>query len=129
MKRAGILNAQLAGALARLGHTDTVVVADAGLPIPGGPEVVDLAFRLGVPGFEVVLSGLLDELVIEGAVAAEEVRLGNPACHRLLVARLQALDLVPHEALKAMVRDARLVVRTGEASPYANVVLRCGVPF
>jgi D-ribose pyranase len=57
------------------------------------------------------------------------VRLRNPACHRLLVARLQALDLVPHEALKAMVRDARLVVRTGEASPYANVVLRCGVPF
>jgi D-ribose pyranose/furanose isomerase RbsD len=43
MKRGGILNAQLAGALARLGHTDTLVVCDAGLPIPPGSEVVDLA--------------------------------------------------------------------------------------
>jgi D-ribose pyranase len=129
VKRDGILNAQLAGALARLGHTDMVVVADVGLPIPGGPEVADLAFRLGVPEFEVVLSGLLDELVIERAVAAEEVRRHNPACHQLLVACFQTLEFVPHEALKAMVRDARLVVRTGEASPYANVLLRCGVPF
>jgi D-ribose pyranase len=49
------------------------VVCDAGLPIPPGPEVVDLAFRFGVPTFETVLSGLLEELVVEGATAAEEV--------------------------------------------------------
>ena len=36
MRRGGILNAQLAGALAQLGHTDTLVVCDAGLPIPPG---------------------------------------------------------------------------------------------
>ncbi len=129
MKRGGILNAQLAGALARLGHTDTVVVCDAGLPIPPGPEVVDLAFRFGVPPFETVLSGLLEELVIEGATAAEEVKNGNPACHELLLAQFSQIELVPHEELKRMVGGARLVVRTGEATPYSNVLLRCGVPF
>ena len=129
MKRGGILNAQLAGALARLGHTDTVVVCDAGLPIPLGPEVVDLTFRFGVPAFETVILGLLEELVIEGATAAEEVKSNNPACHELLVSQFPQIELVPHEELKRMVGGAWLVVRTGEATPYSNVILRCGVPF
>ncbi|WP_189246836.1 D-ribose pyranase [Streptosporangium pseudovulgare] len=129
MKRAGILNAALSGALARLGHTDEVLVCDAGMPLPRGVEVVDLAFLPGVPAFADVLDGLLAELVVEGAVAAEEVRAANPACHALLAGRLPALAHVPHERLKELSRSARLVVRTGEARPYANVILRCGVAF
>ena len=64
MKRAGILNRHLAGALAGLGHGDGVLVCDAGMPVPAGPLLVDLAFRAGVPSFAEVLEGLLDELVI-----------------------------------------------------------------
>lgn len=129
MKKAGIINAELTYHLARLGHTDRLVVCDAGLPVPPGPEVVDLAFQFGVPSFEVVLLGLLDELVIEGATAAGEVVEQNPAVHELLRSRLPDLDFVSHEELKLLSSTARLVVRTGEATPYANVVLRCGVPF
>ncbi|BBL78375.1 D-ribose pyranase [Rubrobacter xylanophilus] len=129
MKRGGIINAQLAGALARLGHTDTLVICDAGLPIPRGPEIVDLAFRLGTPGFGTVLEGILEELVIEEAVAAREVERENPGCYALLASRLPELKLVPHWELKVRTADARLVVRTGEATPYSNVILRCGVPF
>jgi D-ribose pyranase len=129
MRRGGILNAQLASALARLGHTDTLVVCDAGLPVPPSPEVVDLAFRFGVPSFETVLSGILEELVVEGATAAEETEVQNPHSYELLESWLPELELVPHEELKRMVAGAKLVVRTGEATPYSNVVLRCGVPF
>jgi D-ribose pyranase len=128
MKREGIINARLAGALAGLGHTDHVVVCDAGLPIPPGPEVVDFAFRFGVPSFETVLSGVLEELVIEGATAAEEVE-RNPRSYEFLMTRLPDLGFVPHEELKRMVPGAKLVIRTGEATPYSNVILRCGVPF
>ena len=128
MKRSGIINSNLAGYLARLGHTDLVVVCDAGLPIPPGPAVVDLAFRFGVPSFETVLLGLLEELEIEGATAAEEID-HNPASHQLLRARFPNLGLVPHQELKRTVARARLVVRTGEATPYSNVILRCGAPF
>jgi D-ribose pyranase len=128
VKRSGIINAKLAGALAGLGHTDQVLVCDAGLPLPPGPEVVDLAFRFGVPSFEVVLSALLEELVVEGATAAEEVE-RNPRSHEYLAANLPDLGFVPHEELKRMVAGAKLVVRTGEATPYSNVILRCGVPF
>lgn len=128
MRREGIINADLLGAMGRLGHTDLVVICDAGLPIPAGPAVVDLAFRFGIPSFSEVLSGLLDELVVEGAIAAEEVE-QNPATRELLRSRFPDLGLISHEELKRMVAGAKLVVRTGEATPYSNVILRCGVPF
>ncbi|MFC4493423.1 D-ribose pyranase [Streptomyces ovatisporus] len=132
MKKSGILNRHLAGALARLGHTDRVVVCDAGLPIPErphGPHVVDLAFRAGVPRFSEVLDGLLGELEIEGATAAAEVKDRNPEASTLLDGLFPGLELVTHEELKALTHEARLVVRTGEVRPYANVILHCGVPF
>ena len=130
MKKAGILNRHLSGALAELGHGDGVLVCDAGMPIPKGPRVVDLAFRAGVPSFAEVLDGLLAELVVEGATAASEVRSANRAATALLDARFpDGLDLVSHERLKELSADARLIVRTGEARPYANVLLRCGVFF
>ncbi|WKE71582.1 D-ribose pyranase [Streptomyces sp. WP-1] len=126
MKKSGILNRHLAGALAELGHGDEVLVCDAGMPIPSGPRVVDLAFRAGVPSFAEVFAGLVDELVLEGATVAEELR-GD---HLDLVERQFAnLAFVPHERLKRLSASARLIVRTGEASPYANVLLRCGVFF
>ncbi|MFJ7771579.1 D-ribose pyranase [Streptomyces sp. NPDC097107] len=129
MKRAGILNRHLAGALAELGHGDGVLVCDAGLPVPAGQRVVDLAFRAGVPSFAEVVDGLLDELVVEGATAATEVREANAEAAALLDGHFPALALVPHERLKELSAGARLVVRTGEARPYANVLLRCGVFF
>ncbi|MEV0404675.1 D-ribose pyranase [Actinoallomurus sp. NPDC050550] len=129
MKRAGILNGALSGALARLGHTDQVLICDSGMPIPADVEVVDLAFLPGIPGFAEVLDGILTELVVEGAIAAEEVVGGNPECHALLDDRLPALTYVPHEELKLLAHAVKLVVRTGEATPYANVILRCGVAF
>ena len=129
MKKAGILNRHLSGALAELGHGDAVLVCDAGMPIPRGPRVVDLAFRAGVPSFAEVLDGLLAELVVAGATAATEVRDANPAASALLDGRFPELELVSHERLKGLSADARLVVRTGEARPYANVLLHCGVFF
>ncbi|MGI5454986.1 D-ribose pyranase [Streptomyces sp. CA-249302] len=129
MKKAGILNRHLSGALAELGHGDGVLVCDAGMPIPAGPRVVDLAFRAGVPSFAEVLDGLLAELVVEGATAAREIRAANPSATSLLEDEFPDLELVSHEKLKELSAGARLVVRTGEAQPYANVLLKCGVFF
>lgn len=131
MKKSGILNRHLAGALAALGHTDLLVVCDVGLSIPDGLRVVDLAFREDVPSFAQVLDGLLDELVVEAAIAAQEIREANPRTAALLADHFPDLRLIPHEDFKQRIREARLVVRTGEAGPYAyaNVILRCGVPF
>lgn len=130
MKRRGILHAELAGRLAGLGHTDLVCVADCGLPIPRETPVVDLALVQGLPAFADVLDALLDEIVVEGYVVAREATGG--AADRTLeqcAGLLGPREEVPHEELKELVGRCALVVRTGEATPYANVVLRCGVAF
>jgi D-ribose pyranase len=131
MRARGVINAQLARVLAELRHTDVLVIADSGLPAPpAGPEVVDLAVVYGRPSFEAVLRAVLDEIVVEAATAAEEPPASNPDAWEVLQHALELeLRLVSHEALKTEVAQARAMVRTGEATPYANVILRCGVPF
>ncbi|HEY3410355.1 MAG TPA: D-ribose pyranase [Propionicimonas sp.] len=129
MKRTGILNAELNRHLSRLGHTDTVVLADCGLPQPPGVPVVDLAVIFGVPTFEVVLRAIAAEIVVESAVIAEESVVRNPAVPDLVGSLCDNVSLVPHEELKRRCAETRLLIRTGEATPYANVILYCGVPF
>ena len=127
MKKAGILNPALAAAIARLGHTDTFVIADCGLPIPRTVPVIDLSLVAGIPRFTDVLDAVLAEVSTEGAVVAAEAQGGVAA--EWIAPRLQPVAYVPHEALKAMVGQAAFVIRTGEATSYANVIVRCGVPF
>jgi D-ribose pyranase len=131
MKKQGILQHELAGVIARLGHTDRLVVADAGLPIPPGVARIDLAVTAGVPSFLQVLRPLLAEIVVESAVIASEMQTTSPALHAELATLLGPLPLqaVPHEVFKALTREARAVVRTGEFTPYANIILVAGVAF
>lgn len=129
MKRRGVLNAPLSGRLAELGHTDLVVVGDAGLPRPAGVAVVDLALVLGIPSFADVVRALADELTVEHVTMADEARTANAGAVELVRSLFGDPEWVVHEQLKAMSGSARLFVRTGEATPFANVVLRCGVPF
>jgi D-ribose pyranase len=127
VKKTGILNAELNARLSRLGHGDLVVVADCGLPIPPGVPVVDLALVHGVPRFVDVLDALLGDAVFQECIAASEAT-GTEA-DTWLAERFPERRAVSHEELKAMSADARLFVRTGEATAYANAVLVCGVPF
>ena len=131
MKDRGILHPRLAAVVASMGHGDLLGIADAGLPISLEVERVDLAFAPGKPGFLDVLGAVLAELRVEAYVLAEESREGCPRCVRALDESLPEAEAVwvGHEELKRLCRDARAVVRTGEVTPYANVLLRSGVDF
>lgn len=124
MRRSGILNPDLAARINRLGHTDTFVVADCGLPIPAGVPVVDLTLVFGIPRFSDVVDALLAEVVVEALTLADR----TPAGVRALLPDVPVAE-VDHEELKRQVADASFVVRTGETTPYANVIFRSGVPF
>ena len=65
MTRDGILNAQLLSAIAHCGHTQTLVICDAGLPLPPGVPVIDLALVRGVPTFLEALKAVAGQLVVE----------------------------------------------------------------
>lgn len=127
MKKSGILNAELLGAIGRLGHTDLVIVADCGMPAPRGVPVVDLALVRGIPRLEQVLDALLDEIVVERCVAAQELS-ATPA-EKWLTDRFDDIQHISHDELKALSGSAKLFIRTGEATPFANAALYCGVPF
>ncbi len=131
MKKTALLNPALSRVIAELGHMDALVVADAGLPIPAETQRIDLALTQGVPGFVETLRVIVQEMQVERAIAAEETEKVSP---HILEAIHQALpgvpvELVPHTDLKEMTHHAHAVVRTGEFTPYANVVLISGVVF
>ena len=131
MKKRGILQHELSGVIARLGHTDRLVVADAGLPIPPGVPRIDLAVTAGVPAFLQVLRPLLDEIAVESVIIASELSGASPAFYVELRNVLGPLPVteVPHAVFKDLTQPARAIVRTGEFTPYANVILVAGVAF
>jgi D-ribose pyranase len=131
MKKTMLLNAELSQLIAAMGHGDLLVIADAGLPVPPGTRCIDLAVSGGVPSFEQVLVAVLSELQVEHAVAAGEMLDRSPALAGRLRERLGTIPLahVDHDAFKARSAGARAIVRTGEFTPYANVILSAGVVF
>lgn len=128
MKKQGILNRELAGIFAKLGHTDQIVIADCGLPIPDGVTCIDLAYKLGEPSFLTILDVVLDDLVVESAVLAEEIKEQNVTVHTVVTDRLAA-SYVSHEQFKHLTKNAKVIIRTGETTPYANIILQSGVIF
>ena len=130
MKRTALLHAELSQVIAALGHGDMLVIGDAGLPIPDGPRRIDLAVARGVPLLADVLQAVLSEMQVESVVVADEALNGAKA---LPAWYPQSLGMVPqtvsHEEFKRRSAKARAIVRTGECTPYANIMLIAGVSF
>jgi D-ribose pyranase len=131
MKKRGILQHELSDLIARMGHTDTLVICDAGLPVPPGVQRIDLAISGGVPSFMQVLKPLLEDLAVESVVIASEQREVSPEFHEELKSALGSIPIkeVPHTEFKQMTGDARAVIRTGEFTYYANIIIVAGVAF
>jgi len=134
MKKTPLLNVALSRLIASLGHGDKVVIGDAGLPVPPQVELIDLALTHGIPDFVSTLKVVLSEMQVESHVLAEEIFDKQPSALTTLETlhaqnALGTRELVNHEQFKALSRQARAIIRTGECSPYCNIVLIAGVTF
>ncbi|PPA69352.1 D-ribose pyranase [Jeotgalibacillus proteolyticus] len=129
MKKNGPLNSELTKVLADLGHTDSIVIADCGLPIPDHVKKIDLALTLGTPSFEEVLAVLRNEMEIEKATVASEMKEYNRELAQRIDQEFNQLVSVDHETFKVRTQQAKAIIRTGEATPYANIILHAGVIF
>lgn len=130
MKKGGILNSALSGALAALGHTDMLLVCDAGFPISVGAQRIDLALAANLPDLRTVLRLLNDEMIVESVVAAAEIEeFNNPLFEWLKETFADAaLDLRPQEEmLSTVAQSAKAVVRTGSFDPWGTIGLRAGI--
>jgi D-ribose pyranase len=133
MKKTGILNPQLARIVASMGHTDRLVVCDSGLPIPRGAEVVNLALTKNIPRFIETVRVLLEEMKVDRAVVSTEFHTLGNGMYEQLRSLLPGVEMceVSHEEFKQLSCEVRTIafVRTGEATPFANVILESGVTF
>ena len=134
MKKTPLLNVALSRLIASLGHGDMVVIGDAGLPVPAGVELIDLALTHGVPDFISTLKVVLSEMQVESHVLAQEILDKQPTALAILdeldaAGELGRRELISHDRFKVLSRQARAVVRTGECQPYCNIVLIAGVTF
>ena len=142
MKRHGILNSDISRVLSYMGHTDCICIGDCGLPIPDETERIDLAVKFGVPTFMDVLKEVGNDMKIEKIVLAEEIKEHNPQVLAEITEYFKGQDIeikeiikdtkitfISHEELKKELKDCKAVVRTGEQTPYANIILQSGCIF
>ena len=131
MKKSGILNPNIIAIVAALGHTDSIVIADAGLPVPKDIPCIDISLIREIPSFLQTLQAVSGELVIESCIVAEELPIKNPGVWMAAqnVIKEFHCEKIPHEVFKKKTREAKAVIRTGETSSYANIILIAGVNF
>jgi len=139
MKKGELLNSEISYVISKLGHKDQIIVADAGLPIPGSVQRIDLAVTKNLPGFILVLEAVLSEQKIEAVIMAEEIKEVSPVLHDEILEILKRTEkennaeikifYITHESFKTRVINCKAVIRTGEFTPYANIGLISGVTF
>lgn len=133
MKKKGILNSDISRVLSYMGHTDCIAIGDCGLPIPDEVERIDLALTFGEPGFMQTLEAVTADMKVEKIVLAEEMKTQNP----IVLSQVEALfakqnvevEFVSHTELKQRTHNCKAVIRTGEVTPYANIILQSGCIF
>jgi len=139
MKKGVLLNSEISYVISRLGHGDSIVIGDSGLPIPDGCKRIDLAVSRGIPGFFEVLDAVLAEQRVEEVVLAKETKEVSPGIFQGIVSRIRQLENnegykvklteVSHEEFKLLNEASKAIIRTGECTPYANILLKSGVVF
>lgn len=131
MKKTGILNSDISRVVADMGHMDWLGIGDAGTPVPAETEKIDLAVRAGLPAFTDVLKEVLKELEVQKIYVAEEIKTENPEQLQNIKKILSDVEIefIPHSKLKKDLSRSKAFIRTGEETPFSNVILESGVVF
>ncbi|CAG7839812.1 ribose pyranase [Clostridium novyi B str. ATCC 27606] len=131
MKKTPLLNSSICEVISKMGHTDMIAIGDCGLPIPDGTKRIDLALLKGVPSFIQTLKAVLLEQQIEEVIIARETTETSPEIFEAIKEEVGDVKItfISHEELKMELYNCKAVIRTGEQTPYANVILKSGVVF
>ncbi|MFC4772413.1 D-ribose pyranase [Enterococcus hermanniensis] len=131
MKKGKVINSDISRVIAQMGHFDQLSIGDAGMPVPATTEKIDLAVDNGTPSFMAVLNNVLEELEVQRIYLAEEIKTENPDMLKQIKDRLPEMPItfIPHADMKVALHDSKAFIRTGEMTPYANILLESGVVF
>lgn len=139
MRKGQLFNSNICQILSQMGHTDQIAIGDAGLPIPDSTLRIDLALTYGIPSFMQVFESLSQDMQIEKVILASEIIDKNPSMHTQILKLINKINKIQkncidiiylsHEQLKLETQQCKAVIRTGECSPFANIILQSGVIF
>lgn len=131
MKKGKLINSEISYVISKMGHTDMLTICDSGLPIPKEVQRIDLALKEGTPSFLETLDTVLEELEVEEIIVASEMENVSPILYEEIAKRFKNINIikVSHEEFKKLTKDSDAIVRTGEFTPYANIILKSGVVF
>ena len=131
MKKGKLLNSEISSVISQMRHTDSLTIGDCGLPITKDVKRIDLALKYGVPSFLDTLDTVLEELCVEEIIIAEEIKEAAEQLYKEILNRFEnvKVTVVKHEEFKVMTKDSHAVIRTGECTPYSNIILKSGVVF
>ena len=130
MRPGRILHPELAKALATCGHTDIILVTDAGFPIPKDANRIDLGYYAGAVDVLDILRMLRKEIFVEEVAFAPEVKTHHPALYQdiqeIYTGSGAVFKGIPHEQLvEKIAPKAKVVIRSGSLNAWANFALTC----
>jgi len=126
MLKSGILNPHILALLARIRHTNTLVIADRAFPFWPQIETVDISLIDGIPRVLDVLNAIRANYGIGHAWMAEEFHGANNDTTRMEFATAfdgVSVTFEPHIEFKKRVPRAIGLIRTGDTIPYANMII------
>lgn len=127
MKETGILNRELAAELAKMGHMDRLLIADAGLAIPNATKVIDLSLDVNIPTSVDVLKLLLKHFSVEGVILSQATVDVSPSRQKEFMACFDGempCQIVPHATLRdQMTAEVKFAIRTGDFTANSNIIL------
>ena len=135
MKKTRLINSELSALIARMGHLDEITVCDAGLPSAASIPKIDLAVSRDLPALLPVLEAILSELQIEAVIISQQCKTASPLFYQQLLDVINSqgqdisVSLVDHQQFKADTNRSQAIIRTGEHTPFANIILIAGVVF
>ncbi|GAA0719220.1 D-ribose pyranase [Clostridium malenominatum] len=131
MKKTGILHKDISELVAAIGHTDSIIICDAGFPIPSGVKRIDLGVEENLPTTLDLIRVILKELPVEKIIVAKETEEVSPERYDEMVSFFPGVErkLIPHIDFKEISKNAKAVIKTGDCTPYSNIILIAGVPY
>src|SRR5699024_9059157 len=131
MTRTGIISSEVSAVVANMGHMDWLSIGDAGMPGRVGTKKIDLAVVEAWPSFMDLLNRALKEMKVQKMCLAEEIKDQNPEQLENIKKALPDVEIafMPHSELKKSLAKTHAFIRTGEMTPYSNIILESGVTF
>jgi D-ribose pyranase len=126
MLKNGILNPNILSLIARVRHTNTLVIADRGFPFWPQIETVDISLVDDLPTVRQLLAALKGNFVFGAAFMAQEFQGQNGQDVQRQYAELLnpiSIQFEPHIEFKQRVPQAIGLIRTGDTTQYGNIIL------